>query len=214
MCHGYNTVTTQRTVHTWNYWRMVSALNHIGFLYPTELLAPIDSSRAEVVVFLFLVGYQRFFDSLSDEEGSVGIQSPHCTAQQPRKPRIISSQQWKPQILSLIRASFEKFVESLYYSESELCVGAVTVWFSKYLPWKATYFLPRSKNVLQTVCRKLEEDSGTGGFDLGAPFSWLEKPRNRIRRNLDWMADALMWLHRSRWAHPLPLFYLATLTLH
>jgi hypothetical protein len=30
---------------------------------------------------------------------------------------------------------------------------------------------PLLENVLQTVCRKLQEDSGTGGFDLGAPFS-------------------------------------------
>jgi hypothetical protein len=31
------------------------------------------------------------------------------------------------------------------------------------------HFLQRStrvENVLQTVCRKLQEDSGTGGFDL------------------------------------------------
>lgn len=29
------------------------------------------------------------------------------------------------------------------------------------------------ENVLQTVCRKLQKDSGTGVFELGAPFSWL-----------------------------------------
>jgi hypothetical protein len=29
-----------------------------------------------------------------------------------------------------------------------------------------TTFHPFLENVLQTVCRKLEEDSGTGGFDL------------------------------------------------
>jgi hypothetical protein len=39
---------------------------------------------------------------------------------------------------------------------------------------------PFLENVLQTVCRKLQEDSGTGGFDLEAPLSWLEKPRNRM----------------------------------
>jgi hypothetical protein len=36
---------------------------------------------------------------------------------------------------------------------------------------------PLLENVLQSVCRKLQ-DSGTGGFDLGTPFSWLEKPIN------------------------------------
>jgi hypothetical protein len=41
------------------------------------------------------------------------------------------------------RGQFEKFVNSLYYSESELCGGAVTVSFSKYLPWQAMHFLQR-----------------------------------------------------------------------
>jgi hypothetical protein len=34
-----------------------------------------------------------------------------------------------------VRGPFAKFVDSPYYSESELCGGAVTVSFSKYLPW-------------------------------------------------------------------------------
>jgi hypothetical protein len=32
---------------------------------------------------------------------------------------------------------------------------------------------------------------------LGAPFSWLEKPRNRMGQDLDCMADVLMGFHRS-----------------
>jgi hypothetical protein len=50
-----------------------------------------------------------------------------------------------------LRGPFEKFVDSLYYSESELCGGVVTVSFSKYLPWQAMRFLQSfihlSKNV-------------------------------------------------------------------
>jgi hypothetical protein len=73
----------------------------------------------------------------------------------------------------IIRRSFEKVVDSAYYSESELCGGAVTVSFSKYLPWQAMHFLQRSthfsKKVLQTVCRKLQENSGTGAV-LGLPL--------------------------------------------
>jgi hypothetical protein len=46
-------------------------------------------------------------------------------------------------------------VDSRYYSESELRGGAVTVSFSKYLPWQAMKFLQRStplpENVMQTV---------------------------------------------------------------
>jgi len=43
-----------------------------------------------------------------------------------------------------LRGPFSKFVDSPYYSESELCGGAVTVYFSKYLPWQAMHFLQRS----------------------------------------------------------------------
>jgi hypothetical protein len=39
---------------------------------------------------------------------------------------------------------FEKFVDSPYYFELELCGGSLTVSFSKYLPWQAMHFLKRS----------------------------------------------------------------------
>jgi hypothetical protein len=39
---------------------------------------------------------------------------------------------------------------------------------------------PLLGNVLQIVYHKLQEDSGTGSFDLEAPFSWLKKPRNHM----------------------------------
>jgi hypothetical protein len=44
-------------------------------------------------------------------------------------------QQWWP---------FDKFVDSPYYSKSELCGGAVTVYFPKYLLWQVMHFLQRS----------------------------------------------------------------------
>jgi hypothetical protein len=49
---------------------------------------------------------------------------------------------------------------------------------------------PLLENVLQTV----------DNFEiscLGAPFSWLEKPRNLMGRDLDCMADVLIGFHRS-----------------
>jgi hypothetical protein len=49
---------------------------------------------------------------------------------------------------------------------------------------------PLLENVLQTVDH----------FEiscLGAPFSWLKKPRNRMGWDLDCMADVLMGFHRS-----------------
>jgi hypothetical protein len=54
---------------------------------------------------------------------------------------------------------------------------------------------PLPENVLQTVDH----------FEiscLGAPFSWLEEPRNRMERDLDCMADVLMWFHRSAFSKP------------
>jgi hypothetical protein len=49
-----------------------------------------------------------------------------------------------------LRGMFEKFVDSPYYSESEFCEGAVTVSFSKYLPWQETHFLQRSIHFSKT----------------------------------------------------------------
>jgi hypothetical protein len=45
-------------------------------------------------------------------------------------------------------------VDSPYYSKSELCGGAVTVSFSKYLPWQAMH-LQRSTHFSKTCCRPL-----------------------------------------------------------
>jgi hypothetical protein len=42
---------------------------------------------------------------------------------------------------AFLRGPFEKFMDSPYYSESELCGGAVTVSFSKYITWQAMHFL-------------------------------------------------------------------------
>jgi hypothetical protein len=50
---------------------------------------------------------------------------------------------------------FAKFVDSPYHSESELCGGAVTVSFSKYLPWQAMHFLQHSTHFSKTCCRPL-----------------------------------------------------------
>jgi hypothetical protein len=54
-----------------------------------------------------------------------------------------------------IRGPFEKFVDSSYYCERELCGGAVTVSFSKYPHMASDALLttlhPLLENVLQTV---------------------------------------------------------------
>jgi hypothetical protein len=48
---------------------------------------------------------------------------------------------------------FEKFRDLPYYSELELCGGAVMVSFSKYLPWQVMHFLQCSTHFLKTCCR-------------------------------------------------------------
>jgi hypothetical protein len=70
---------------------------------------------------------------------------------------------WYP----LLRGPFANFVDSPYYSESELCGDAVTVSFSKYLPWQAMHFLQRSTHFSKTCCRPL----------ITSKFLALELPR-------------------------------------
>jgi hypothetical protein len=58
-----------------------------------------------------------------------------------------------------------------------------------------TTLYPLLENVLQTV----------DNFEiscLGAPFSWLEKPRNHMGRDLNCMADVIMGFHRSTFSKP------------
>jgi hypothetical protein len=54
-----------------------------------------------------------------------------------------------------IQGMFEKFVDSPYYSESELCGGVVMVSLLKYLPWQAMHFLQRSTHFSKMCCRPL-----------------------------------------------------------
>jgi hypothetical protein len=102
--------------------------------------------------------------------------------------------------MRLIRWPFEKFVDSPYYSESELCGGAVTV-FSE-VPRLAsdallTTLCPLLENVLQTVYH-LEISC------LGAPILWLKKPRNRVGRDLYWIVCSgwKKWIGGTPLEHP------------
>jgi hypothetical protein len=66
----------------------------------------------------------------------------------------------------------------------------VTVSFSKYLPWQAMHFLQRSTHYSKTCCRRF---SASFRRSLGAPFSWLEKSRDRMGRDLGCMAETDRW---------------------
>jgi hypothetical protein len=54
---------------------------------------------------------------------------------------------------------------------------------------------PLLENVMQTV------DHFEISF-LGAPFLWLEEPRNLMGPDLDCIADVLMGFHRSTFSKP------------
>jgi hypothetical protein len=54
---------------------------------------------------------------------------------------------------------------------------------------------PFLQNVLQTV-------DHFEIYCLGAPFSWLEKPRNSMGRDLNYMPNVLMGFHRSTFSKP------------
>jgi hypothetical protein len=56
------------------------------------------------------------------------------------------------------RGPFERYGDSPYYSESELCGGAVTVSFSKYLPWQAMHFLQLSTHFSKSCCKPFAEN--------------------------------------------------------
>jgi hypothetical protein len=82
--------------------------------------------------------------------------------------------------LIYIRGPLAKFVDSPYYSESELCRGAVTVCFSKYLPWQPMHFLQRSTHFSKTCCRPLI----TSKFlSLGLPFHGWKSPESHEARS-------------------------------
>jgi hypothetical protein len=89
---------------------------------------------------------------------------------------------------------FVKFAGSPYYSESEICGGAVTVYFSKYLPWQAMYFLQRFTHFSKMCCRPL---STLKFLTSDLPFHGWKSPRNRMRQDLDCMVDVLMGFHKS-----------------
>jgi hypothetical protein len=93
----------------------------------TAVKIEIDVSCV-VTPYSVVVGYRRL-------RGPCCLQ--HCMALQPRRIRLEHShilQACAIKMLGNIRGPFEKFVDSPYYSESELCGGVVTVCFSKYLP--------------------------------------------------------------------------------
>jgi hypothetical protein len=90
-----------------------------------------------------------------------------------------------------LRGPFANFVDSPYYFESELRGGAVTVSFSKYLPWQAMHFLQRSTHFSKTCCRPLI----TWKFLVSElPFHGWKSPE--IAWGEICMLDVLMGFHR------------------
>jgi hypothetical protein len=78
-----------------------------------------------------------------------------------------------------------------------------------------THLIIPRRNFVEVRCRSLYRSTSLGkrctsynaascwSFScLGAPFSWLEKPRNGMGRNLDCMADVLMGFYQSTFFKP------------
>jgi hypothetical protein len=108
--------------------------------------------------------------------GWVGNRASLDTVAKRKTPITAPAGNWTP-VVQYVRGPFAKFVDSLYYSESELYGSAVTVSFSKYLPWQAMYFLQRSTHFLKTCCRPL----------INSKFLALELPFH------GWKSSEIAW---------------------
>jgi hypothetical protein len=103
----------------------------------------------------------------------------------------------KKKFLGILRGPFEKFVDSL------LQVG--TLWrcgdgpFYEVPPLASDALLITLHQLLENVLQTVDHFES---FCLGAPFSWLENSRNRMGRDLDYMADVLMAFHLSTFSKP------------
>jgi hypothetical protein len=96
---------------------------------------------------------------------------------------------------SYIRGSFENFVDSPLFRVGTMWRCGDSLFFEAPPLELLTTLHPLLENVLQTVDH----------FEiacLGVPFSWLEKPRNRMGRDLDCFAVVLMGFHRSTFSKP------------
>jgi hypothetical protein len=99
-----------------------------------------------------------------------------------------------------VRGPFEKFVDPPYYSKSGTLWKCGDGLFFEVPPLASDALLTTLHPLLENVLLQT-----VGHFEiscLGAPFSWLEKPRNRMGRDLDCMADVLMEFHRSTFSEP------------
>jgi hypothetical protein len=84
-------------------------------------------------------------------------------------------------VFMYVRGPCEKFVDSPYYSDSELCGGAVTVFF-EVPPLASDALLTTLHPILENLLQAVDH---FGISCLGTPFSGLEKPRNRMERDLN-----------------------------
>jgi hypothetical protein len=94
-----------------------------------------------------------------------------------------------------IRGPFEKFVDSPYYFESELCGGAVTVSFSKYLPCTSYNAPPTSRK--RATDRLLLRNFLPRSF-----LFMVGKAQKAHGRDLDCKVDVLMEFHWSTFSKP------------
>jgi len=83
-------------------------------------------------------------------------------------------------------------MDSPYYSKSELYRGAVRVSFFEVPPLASNVLLTMLHSLLENALQTIDH------FEiscLGAPFSWLEGPRNLMGRDMDCIVDVCMGFH-------------------
>jgi hypothetical protein len=71
--------------------------------------------------------------------------------------------------------------------------------FFKVSPLASDALLPMLHSLLENMLQTVDH------FEiscLGAPLSWLKKPKNRMGRDLDCMADVLMGFYRAIFSKP------------
>jgi hypothetical protein len=100
-----------------------------------------------------------------------------------------------------IRGPFAKFVDSSHYAESELRGSAVTVSFSKHLPWQAMRFLQRSTHFSKTCCRPLITSRFLAPERL---FHGWKSPEIAWARDLNWILCSAWkkWVGGTPLEHP------------
>jgi hypothetical protein len=129
-------------------WNATATVSHIDIIYTTinnflmmnfKFLQVKSGAWQRRTVWEFRFGCESLNRSVKQMKQQKGVVhfGTACT-HNPNVSLAINCQSWVLVFIywmHIYTKAFARFVDWPYYSESELCGGAVTVSFSKYLPW-------------------------------------------------------------------------------